>query len=89
MSIYLIGVNHTTAQSSTDGTPQSEDQKNYVESLTKAIRNVDAEYVAEEYSEEAEQMTNRLSLTPKVASENGAKMLSQPSLRTASSDCLY
>jgi hypothetical protein len=73
MSIYLIGVNHTTAQSSTDGTPQSEDQKNYVESLTKAIRNVGAEYVAEEYSEEAEQMTKRLSLTLKVASENGAK----------------
>lgn len=53
--------------------PQSEDQKNYVESLAKAIRDVGAEYVADEYSEEAEQMTKRLSLTPKVASDNGAK----------------
>ena len=73
MPIHLIGVNHTTAQSSTDGTPQTEDQKCYVAALTKAIRDVGAEYVTEEYSEEAEQMTKRQSLTPTVASENGAK----------------
>jgi hypothetical protein len=73
MPIHLIGVNHTTAQSSTDGAPQTEDQKHYVAILEKTMRDVRAEYVAEEYSEEAEQLTNRRSLTPKVASQNGAK----------------
>lgn len=72
MPIHLIGVNHTTAQSSPDGTPQTEDQKCYVAALTKTIIDVDAEYVAEEYSKEAEQQNNRLSLTPKIAGENGA-----------------
>ena len=73
MPIHLIGVNHTTAQSSPDGNPQTEDQKAYIEVLTNVIREVGATYVAEEYSEEAEAETGRLSLTPKVASENGAK----------------
>src|SRR5215469_2627643 len=73
MPIYLIGVNHTTAQSSKDGTPQGDVQKAYVETLAKAIRDVNAEYVAEEYSEEAQAQTERLSLTPKVAFDNGGK----------------
>ena len=73
MPIHLIGVNHTIAQSSTDGTPSTEDQKCYVATLTKAVHDLGAEFVAEEYSEEAEQLTKRQSLTPKVAIENGAK----------------
>jgi hypothetical protein len=53
--------------------PQDDIQKTYVETLTKVIRDVGAEYVAEEYSKEAEEQTKRLSLTPKVASDNGAQ----------------
>jgi len=45
--IYLIGVNHE-AQASTDGTPQSDIQKKYVEVLKEVIREVGAECVAEE-----------------------------------------
>ena len=39
----------------------------------RVIRDVGAEYVAEEYSEEAEKDSKRLTLTPRVAVENGAK----------------
>jgi hypothetical protein len=73
MAIYLIGVNHTIAQSSPDGRPQDEVQKAYVETLARVIQEVSAEYVAEEYSEEAEKTAKRMSLSPKVACDNGAQ----------------
>lgn len=73
MPVHLIGVNHTSAQSSPHGIPHTEVQECYVATLTKTIRDVGAEFVAEEYSEEAEQRTQRQSLTPRVALENGAK----------------
>lgn len=72
VSIYLIGVNHE-AQSSTDGIPQTDIQKEYVEVLKRVIREVGAECVAEEYSTETEERTKRFSLTSKVALENGAE----------------
>jgi hypothetical protein len=73
MVIHLIGVSHTHAQSSPSGKPETAIQRNYVDTLAKIIRDVRAEYVAEEYSEEAEKESKRLSLTPRVAGENNAQ----------------
>jgi len=73
MPIHLLGASHTNAQSSPSGKPETDVQRNYVDTLTRIIRDVGGEYVAEEYSEEAEKESNRLSLTPRVAAENGVK----------------
>ena len=73
MPIHLIGAHHTHAQSSPSGKPETDVQSNYADILTSVIRDVGAAHVAEEYSEEAETETKRLSLTPTVATENGAK----------------
>ena len=73
MPIHLISANHTTAQSSPSGEPETNVQRNYADTLAALIRKVGAQWVAEEYSEEAEEESGRLSLTPKIADENGAK----------------
>jgi hypothetical protein len=73
MAIHLIGVNHTHAQSSPSGEPETAIQRNYVDTLAKIIRDINAKYVAEEYSEEAEKDSERLSLTPRVARVNSAQ----------------
>jgi hypothetical protein len=73
MPIHLIGAHHTNAQSSPSGKPETDVQTNYTEILATVIREVRAQWVAEEYSEEAEKESKRLSLTPRVAAENGAK----------------
>lgn len=73
MPIHLISANHTTAQSSPSGEPETDVQRNYADALTALIRRVGAQWVAEEYSEEAETESGRLSLTPKITEANGAK----------------
>ena len=67
MPIHLLGVSHTNAQSSPSGKPETDVQRTYVDRLIRVIRDVGAEYVAEEYSEEAERDSKRLTLTPRVA----------------------
>jgi hypothetical protein len=73
MPIHLIGAHHTNAQSSRSGKPETDVQRNYADTLATVIREVGAQWVAEEYSNEAEEESKRLSLTPRIAVENGAE----------------
>ena len=73
MPIHLIGVHHTNAQSSQSGHAETDTQRSYVDMLAKIVREVGAEWVAEEYSKEAEEESERLSLTPGVAAETGVE----------------
>jgi hypothetical protein len=72
MPIHLVSANHTTAQSSPSGKPENDVQRNYADTLAALIQKAGAQWVAEEYSAEAEEESKRLSLTPRIATENGA-----------------
>lgn len=73
MPIHLIGAHHTNAQSSPSGKPETDVQRCYADTLATVIREVGAQWVAEEYSKEAEEESKRLSLTPRIAVANGVE----------------